>query len=236
MKKIIFAAITFAIGITAFGSCVIFSEMGNGNLVSSERSFSSFEKINGSGSAEVRFYASQEYRVVVTADSNLIDNVETYVRNNTLTIGTKHGVYSFTELTVDVYCPALTAVSMSGSRCFSSNDTITASTFDANLSGSGKINGTIDCNNFYARISGSGNITINGNSKDSNIDISGSGKFDGNEFSANNAVIRISGSGKAYICVTDDLQATISGSGELYYRGNPNVKSSVTGSGRIKKM
>jgi len=210
---------------------------GNGDLMSSERIVSAFEKIHSGSSVIINFHISQEYRAVVTADSNLIKFVTTTVRNNTLNIGVEKGVYSFTKLTVDVYSPVLTGVSISGSGSFDSNDRITASVFEANISGSGKVKVIIESKTFTSGISGSGNMIISGNNNDLNIMISGSGKFNGNEFINNNAIVDISGSGTATFFVTDNLNARISGSGRLNYRGNPSVvNTNVTGSGQINKL
>ena len=170
--------------------------VGNGNLVTSERSVSTFEKINSGGSSDIRFHISPKYRVVVTADSNLINIVTTDVRNNVLDIGFKKGSYSSTRIQVDVYCPTLTVVSISGSGSFTGNDTILTSTFTSNVSGSGEIIGTLECNNFSANISGSGKITIIGSGKNSDINITGSGTFNGNNFTINNAAVHVRGSEK----------------------------------------
>jgi hypothetical protein len=241
MKSLAVSAMAFVIGISAgYVSCIINAIIpikGNGNLISSERTVSAFEKIGSGGSAKVRFHKSQEYRVVVTVDSNLDEYVEIKTRNNTLTIGTHNGYScSFTKWEVDVYCPVLTGVSISGSGSFESVDKITASKFDSSVSGSGKITGTVECDTLDANISGSGKINVTGNSKNSSIDISGSGNFNGNEFSANNASVHISGSGKATICVSDNLSAHISGSGEINFRGNPKVDQKISGSGKIKNL
>jgi len=209
---------------------------GNGSLVTSDKTVSAFEKIKVSSSAEVRFHASQEYRTVITVDENLNEFVEVDVKNNVLNIGTKSGSYSFTKFSVDVYCPVLTGVSMSGSGSFENMDKITVSTFESAVSGSGRIKLTVECEKFSANISGSGRITVTGNSKDADIGISGSGQFQGNEFTINNATVRVSGSGNINTCVTDNLQATISGSGEINYRGEPKIDSKVSGSGRIRKL
>jgi hypothetical protein len=206
--------------------------------VESERTIASFEKIDSSGSAKVRFHVSQEYRVVVTADSNLQEYVEIKTRNNVLSIGTKNGhSYSFTQWIVDVYAPTLTGIALSGSGSFESADTITVSTFASTVSGSGKINGIIECEAFSADISGSGKITVSGNSKDSDITISGSGDINADTFSVKNAHVRVTGSGKANINVTDYLKANITGSGAINYRGNPQkIESNITGSGKIRKL
>ena len=238
MNNLNFISLVFAIGISAIGvSCgTIFPKMGNGDLAASERTVSSFEKINSSGSAEVRFYISNEYRVVVTVDSNLKEYTEVYTRGNVLNIGTKNGNYIFTKYLVDVYCPVLTGISISGSGQFSGNDAIITSTFNANVSGSGKIEGTIECETFSAKISGSGNITVTGNGRDLDMDISGSGVFNGFEFSLNKADVHITGSGKVNINVSENLNANISGSGEINYRGDPKIDSKISGSGRIKNV
>jgi len=220
MKKLNVISLVFIVGL--FGSCLmdnIINVKGNGNLITSEKSVSSFEKINIAGSADVRFYASQEYRTKVTVDSNLLEYTEIETRGNTLNIGTKNGKYSlnFTKYLVEVYCPAVNNVSISGSGRFVGIDSINVPAFTA-------------------VISGSGNILVAGNSGESDIDISGSGSFNGNELGVNKAVVRISGSGKASINVSEYLNANISGSGDISYRGNPKIDSKISGSGRLNKL
>jgi hypothetical protein len=211
--------------------------MGNRDVVTSARTVSSFDKIHISGEAGVRFHESQEYRVTVTVDSNLDEYVEVYVSGNVLNIRTRNGYFcSFTKLLVDVYCPVLTGVSVSGSGYFEGTDTIIAPVFASNISGSGKIGGIIDCGYFSAKIAGSGKITVTGYSENSNVSISGSGTFYGSTFRVNTAVVNISGSGNAYVYVTNSLRADISGSGVVYYQGNPQVNSKISGSGRVKKI
>ena len=239
MKKLNCVAAVLVFGITAVcTSCIIQLShvMGNGSLATSERSVSPFHKINCSSSADVRFYESQEYRAVITVDSNLIEYVEVFVQNDVLIISTKsRQMYSFTKFLVEVYCPVLTSVSLSGSGYFKGMNAISTPVFSADVSGSGTIEGTIVCNTFSAGISGSGRMNISGRSKDAHITISGSGTFHGNDFDIDNASVKISGSGRTHLYVTHNLNANVSGSGEIYYRGNPRINSVITGSGRIRR-
>jgi len=239
MKKVFKSFVVLAFIIGVFAGCVAcgFNVIkGNGNLLTSEKYVSAFEKIHVSNSANVRFHSSSEYRVVVTTDENLDEYVEIVTKNNVLNIGTKSGSYSFSKFLVELYCPTLTGISMSGSGSFESVDKITTSTFDTSVSGSGKIEGNIECEKFYARISGSGRIIITGSSKDADIGISGSGKFNGSDFIVNNATVRINSSGNVDVHTTDNLKANISGSGNINYRGEPKTDTNVSGSGRIRKM
>jgi len=254
MKKTSVVAMILIIGFSVIClSCVVFPVIGNGQLITTEMAVSSFERIDLAGSAEVRFHASQAYRVVVTVDSNLSDYVDIYTRNRGLNIRTKNGHYSFTRFLVDVYCPGLSGVSVSGSGSFTALDKIAASSFEAEISGSGKTEGAVECRDFSARvsgsgkikntvicdsltanISGSGEITITGTGRDSNVRISGSGDFNGIEFKTNNVSAQISGSGSLNIWVLDYLRATISGSGSVRYRGSPRIDLSGSGSGRLR--
>jgi hypothetical protein len=221
----------------AFMSCITGNIRGNGDITTDERILPSFEKIESSGSTEVRFHSSAEYRAVVTIDSNLNEYFETTVIGNVLIIRPKSGTgYTFTKNIVDVYCPVISEISISGSGKFEMLDTINVPKFKINISGSGKIYGNIECDDFSARISGSGNMNISGNSEDADIYISGSGDFNGSEFKVNNYFVNISGSGKADIFVEDSLTARTSGSGDISFRGNAKFDFRSSGSGGLTKI
>jgi hypothetical protein len=215
-----------------FMSCIT---IGNGNIITDERNLLPFKEITVSGGTEVRFHTSTEYRAVVTVDSNLNEYFETIVRNEVLII--KHKPlrsYSFTKEIVDVYCPSIAGITISGSGRFEAIDKITTPVFKTDISGSGTIYGTIVSNSFSARISGSGEINITGSSQGAEIEISGSGNFNGTEFRINDCSIDISGNGKVNVFVEDNLNGKISGSGRIKYRGNPKIDFRNSGSGRIE--
>jgi hypothetical protein len=232
-----FAAIIL---VTAICTPYSFSQTkkGNGNIMISEISVPAFDKIKCTATSlvDVRFYASEEYRVVVNIDSNLYEYAEIYARNNVLNIGTQKGQkYKFTKFSIDVYCPVLKGVSISGACSFEGIDKITGPAFAADISGYGKLKGKFECEYFSVTFSGSGRIAAAGICRDANISISGYGRFDGMEFETNNATVEISGAGKASIGVSDNLKANLSGFGKITYRGEPKINSKVSGFGRIKK-
>jgi len=251
--KLILLALAVGITLSSFGRRTI---RGNGNLITSERTVSAFQQVSSSGSAEIRFFASNEHRVVVTTDSNLDEFIEISTRNGVLNIGTKRGSYNFTRFLVEIHSPTLTGVTMSGSGRFIGMDKIVTPNFRGVLSGSGRIEGTFECNNFSARVSGSGRveatvkssefsatvsgsgrIIANGISENADITISGSGNFNGNNFNTQSATVTVSGSGSVNICVENTLQARVSGSGNINYCGNPTtVNANITGSGRVRPM
>ena len=231
-------------------------KIGNGRMVTSEKSISPFWSIQIEGSAIVNFHVSQDFRAVVTVDSNLEEYTRVYTQNQVLNIGTKkRGNYQFTNYTVDVYAPRFEGLSISGAARFEGMDKITISSFKLNISGLGKIEGSFECNSFSTSISGSGNINIYvishdfnasvsgaadialaGSTKEMNISVLGSGDLNGTEFVTQNADVQISGSGKIDIWVLENLKVNISGAGRVRYRGSPKVDYTGSGSGRLESI
>lgn len=217
MKKLLFICLPFVMT-----CCIIYSPAlrGDGMIITEERPVSSFDKIDIRGSASVRFHLSKEYRLTVSVDSNLSKYFETTTRNNTLLIETVNEMgrsVRFTKNIVDIYCPDISSVSIEGSGSFQTIDLLKVSTFKV-------------------KIRGSGNISVEGSCGDIDINIQGSGRIDGDEFLANNAYVKIKGSGNVNIWAKDNLRGDISGSGTMAYKGNPKVDFNISGSGKIKKV
>ena len=255
MKKPFYRVLVVVIGafVTCL-SCACLPIMGNGSMITSEKPVSPFESIHVSGSAIVNYHQSREHRAVVTVDSNLDEYVRVYTQGGVLTIGTKKGSNChFTQYMVDVYAPTLSGLSISGSANFDARDKITSQNFRLGISGSGKIKGAFECDDFAIRVSGSGDVNSHivcnrfeiavsgsgeirptGSCEDLDITVSGSGTITANEFEARNANIRVSGSGRIYVWVLDNLRANVSGSGRVRYRGNPKVDFGGSGSGRLE--
>ena len=252
MRKLTLIILLFAAGISLANAA---GARGNGNIVTREKSAGPFDRVYVGGRAIINYRHSEEYRVLVTIDSNLEERLDIFTRNNTLNIGPKHGQNIFpTEFIVDVYSPSLSGVSLSGSVEFNGKDTIKTKDFKLNISGSGKAEGTIECENFStnisgsglidlnvisntfsADISGSGKINLSGSSGELDVLISGSGSFDGGEFQTNNASVRVSGSASIYVLAVNFLRVRISGSGGLRYRGNPIIDFNISGTGQLGK-
>jgi hypothetical protein len=87
-----------------------------------------------------------------------------------------------------------------------------------------------------ADVTGSGNIDVKGETKDVEVVVNGSGNYKGVDLKAENATIRISGSGNADVFADYSLKANISGSGDIKYKGNANVNKSIAGSGTVIKV
>jgi len=236
MKKfIIFAVLICTVAVVfAEGN----SDKGGNGTTTVEKPISSFNSIRVSGIGTVNFYESQEYRAVVTVNPNNVNNVRVRTRGNVLVIDEKPWSFRIFSYTVDVYCPNLSSVHMSGSGTFEAKDGIKTSTFDLTVSGSGRINEVnIECDTFVSRISGSGNTTANIKCGTFSVRASGNGNITGN-VECTDANIEITGSGNiTYKGTARDANISISGSGNFngseFQTTNAVIRNSGSGNARI---
>jgi len=198
---------------------------GNHRQKTETRRISTFEEVQINGDIEVEILHSNTSQINVTAESNIIPFIDTYIKNNTLIIeeADEYRIKNHIPIKVTVYSPILMAVELNGSGSVYT-DTYDADDLYVNLKGSGEMDISTNATNVYAIINGSGNIKLHGNANVSDITINGSGNISGYKLHSNQAYIKINGSGKTYITVYDYLDAAINGSGNIIYKGSPNMK------------
>ncbi|WP_143305043.1 head GIN domain-containing protein [Chitinophaga vietnamensis] len=235
------ATVLFA-AIAMFSSCNVvgqFRVKGSGNVIKEERKISSFHRLKVDGSMNVEL-SQGDTKAVVEADDNIVPVIELVNDGNgTLTVRFKRNTSISTHHDITVYLTSneVDDIALAGSgdlkfnNKFSSKEDVKIS-----LTGSGNVNGAIAAPAVKASISGSGNIHISGETRDVNVSIAGSGDFFGEELMAENASVKIMGSGDARVHASVKLDAKIAGSGDVKYKGTPQVSSSVAGSGTVQKI
>ena len=224
---------------------------GNHNVVTEIRSVPMFHGVSNRGSFDVYIIPSDEYKVVLEAESNLLPFIRTGVSGNTLYVETKDNLRPNYPMKLFVYTNWADEVKLSGSGSIHC-DPMSVDHLDVQLSGSGYIEMNVDANDVNAelsgsgyfkmyvetnhlggKISGSGEMEFYGFSNRADLNISGSGSFHAYDLPVNECYASISGSGNMYVNVNNYLNVNISGSGNLYYLGNPAIDSKITGSGSV---
>jgi hypothetical protein len=211
---------------------------GNGKLITENRNLSDYDKIDVAGSFEVKLVKGKEGAVSITSDENLMEYIETEVKNGQLKIQTKKGYQLKSTKTIGIMVSfeMIDAISMAGSGNVRSAEVLNAADLNLNLAGSGEINLPVSAKNLTSHIAGSGNIKLSGKTDVLHCDIAGSGNLEGNNLKATASHINIAGSGNAKIHAVSEIHAKIVGSGDVIYTGNPSIeKSKSVGSGSIRK-
>ncbi|MCL2557730.1 MAG: DUF2807 domain-containing protein [Treponema sp.] len=138
---------------------------GDGAVESRERPAFGFDAVEHGGVGNVRVHPGEDFRVVVTADGNLQDFVGIAVRDGVLVIyeaaeDLRPLSLRATELTVDVYLPALRAVELRGTG----NLTVgpgSAPYLSVSVSGAGNVcAGSFEAQEVEVALSGAGGARV----------------------------------------------------------------------------
>ncbi|MFQ5749757.1 MAG: head GIN domain-containing protein [Planctomycetota bacterium] len=198
------------------GACSMspFSIRGSGVAASEERTVGGFQRLSIGGSARVHITVGPPVSLRIRTDDNLLPHVITEVEGDTLKVHMESGSYNFRlPLEVTLSVPDLHGFSVSGSA-------------RAQITG-------LHGGEFSVSTSGSSRVQADGTVDRLKVGISGSGSLDLHGVEAQQASVRVSGSGSVKLQVREELEARISGSGNLRYGGRPRVSAHISGSGSI---
>lgn len=211
---------------------------GNGNLKSENRPVSNTAKILIVGGLDV-FVEQGKPAVRVEGDENILQYVETNAGNEWLEIKTRDHVNIHSAHPVKIYitAPEISALKVAGSGNITCNNKFSSGrNMSFSITGSGNITANVNSPVVNASITGSGNMYLKGETRNADIEITGSGNYDSPELKAENAAVKISGSGDANLFADNNLKASIIGSGGVKYRGNAAVDKNIAGSGVVTKI
>lgn len=219
---------------TAFTSATKTKQMDS----SETRQVSGFSGIASSGNFNVKVTMGTTESLKIVADKELLEDIETTVEKNVLTLRHKNHNFGSRRSNATIYITAkkLNNISVSGSGTIDIAGTLKTSHLNNAVSGSGSINLITETSDYTAAISGSGKINISGGAKTAQINVSGSGEFNGKNLNTDDSDLKISGSGSVLITANKTLDAALSGSGKIRYSGNARVTQTKSGSGSIAKL
>ncbi|MAB79602.1 MAG: hypothetical protein CMJ89_09655 [Planctomycetes bacterium] len=185
---------------------------GSGIRTEESREVGDFHSVSLRTSGEVLVEVGPQPSISIITDDNLLPLISTQVSSGELTIESEN-VRTKQEPRFHITTPRLDAFGISGSARV-------------------RIRG-INEKKFEARISGSGDTEIDGTVEQLGVSISGSGELDLRRLEATQADVRISGSARVRLNVTQTLNYQISGSGNIRYSGDARATGSVSGTGSI---
>lgn len=187
---------------------------GSGVPAAVERAMAPFAAVELAGADRVTVRLGTPQRVVVHADSNLLDKVLTRVRSGVLIVSNRGRFTTRSPMTVVVTVPSLRAVTLSGT---------------GELTVTGAATST-----FTARLSGTGTVTASGRAGRVNAVLTGAGTLTLASLQAKDVTAVLRGTGTVAVHATDTLHAGLAGIGSIVYSGNPaHVTKTLTGTGTI---
>jgi hypothetical protein len=211
---------------------------GNGNVVTEERHLNeSFDKVKGSAGLDVYLTEGSENKVVVEADENLLDIIETNVINGKLTIRANKNIGRSKAKKVHVTYEKLVSIEASSGADVIGNSVIISETLNLDSSSGADLEVEVMSKNLYAETSSGADIVVSGKTMKFTAKASSGSDLKAKKLNAIDCNARASSGADITVNVKDRLDAKASSGGDVRYYGNPEAVSKEGGSsGSIRKM
>ena len=228
-------------------------------VITEKKDFRDFTTVKVGSAFRVEITQSSSYSISITADSNVIDDIEIFKTGDALTIRVKPSiVIQATTLRAEITMPDLHSLDLSGAtdgvvEGFSSTHMLVieisgASSLDlvdiltgaveAEVSGASDIEGALLVSgDAQFLVSGASSIKLNGEANNLVVyECSGGSSMDLSNFPVNDASVDLSGASQGTVNLNGRLDADISGASHLQYIGEPTMGDiNISGSSSISK-
>lgn len=204
---------------------------GNRTVTEQTRQVDEFDQIKVSRGMNVYITQGNPAKVVVIADSNLHEIIETKVEGGVLKITAKEIIRSAKEKKVMVTVEKLSGVeATSGGNAWSQSPILSE---NLELEGTSGGNLTMEINARLLKVdcTSGANIRLSGLAKEAEMKVSSGGNIKGEALKADHCNMRASSGGNVSSAVVDQLDARASSGGDIVYYGEPNSTSIKSSSG-----
>jgi hypothetical protein len=194
---------------------------GNGNVTEEVRQVGNFDQIEVSRGMNVYITQGSPAKVVVIADNNLHEWIETEVNGGVLKIYTNGSIRSAEEKKVMVTVENLNRVdATTGSNVYTQNQVVSE---DLEISANTGSNLTMEVNAQWlkAECSTGSNIMLSGMAKKAELKASTGSNLKGQELKTGQCEMRASAGSNVYATVAERLEARASTGGNIIYYGEP---------------
>ena len=208
---------------------------GSGILDSEDRPVQGVTRVSLTTLGELTIQLGDNESLVVEAEDNLLQYIETSVVGGKLTIRSAQNVNLEPTRSVRY---TLTVSSLAGLEVSSSGSitapALAAEKFDLQISSSGNITlAGLTADHLTVDISSSGNLEIGaGEVSEQTVNLSSSGNYRAGELRSQTADVTNSSSGTVTLWVTNQLKVDLSSSGNVNYYGEPAVTEETSSSGK----
>ncbi len=233
MKQKLPVLATLLLILFAFSSCIFTgpSLKGNGNVVEKTRKTGSFDEIKVSRGMNVYISQGEKTKVVVKADENILDAIETRVEGNTLKVTTNQNIRNATSKKVFVTTPNISMIkSTAGSNVFSET-VIKSKNLDLTGSAGSNMKLEIDSRVLNVAVSAGSNVKLEGRADSFTGKASSGSNLKAEDLTSKNCSANVSSGANLWITVKDNFMGHASSGGNIFYYGNPESSDIEKSSG-----
>lgn len=207
------------------------SVKGNGNVTEEIRQVDHFDRIKVSRGMNVYITQGSPAKVVVIADNNLHEVIETEVEGGVLKVTISEKIRWAKEKKLMVTAEELSGVeTTSGANVWSQNQ-ILSENLELKASSGANLTMEINAKFLSADCSSGANIILSGVAKEAELETSSGANLKGEELKAYQCKMRASSGGNVSSTVVEKLDASASSGGNIVYFGEPTSTDINTSSG-----
>ncbi len=231
MKQLLFLSIILMV----LSSCHFTT--GSGNIITEKRVTGNFNGISVSSGFDVELKTGPVTEIIVEADDNIMQYIETTVSADILKIGIEN-MHSLSDAHLKVYitAPEITSIKASSGADVVSRDVLkNDGKLSFNASSAASIVTDLDAPEVAANTSSGASITLRGKTKNYHATASSGANLKTEDLLTENTVVTASSGGKANVHASVSLSATASSGANVNYRGAANVQKTVSSGGSVDK-
>jgi hypothetical protein len=224
MKQKLSILTSFILVLFIVSSCIFSgpSIKGNGNVKEETRSTGDFTEVKVSRGMNVYISNGETTKVVVKADENLIDAIETEVVGDVLNVTVNKFIRQSKSLKVFVTVPNIEVIkTTSGSNVFSEDSLKTANLEIKSTAGS-NVHLTVEAGELVISAAAGSNIFLDGSAKSLTMKANSGSNIKAGDLQAENCDVKVSSGANIWVKVQNGLTAKASSGGNIWYSGQPS--------------
>lgn len=213
---------------------------GSGDVEREERAVSGVRGVSVENQGDLFIEIGDEEKLVIEAEDNLLEHIETRVRGGILRIGTRDSFGGLdNRQPIRYYLTIPSADALESLEAGSAGDIeaprLEAGSFSIEVGSAGDVKiAELWADFLEVTISSAGDVTIGGGEVDEQeVTISSAGDYRAEDLISRRADVRLSSAGDARIQVDEYVDARLTSSGDLIVYGDPEVRSRTSSSGDV---
>ena len=229
--KSLFSFLLCGMFILSFGPLLAQSEIGNGNVQEENRKLSGFTAIEVTDGIDVVLLQAESEKVVVKADENLLDNIETVVSGNTLKISAKGSIRRAKAFDVYVTVKNLERLEASSGSDVATKETVNLDEVVIRMSSGSDLDMSLNARQLTCKLSSGSDANLSGKVEILMAEAHGGSDISAKKLATKKCTLKAHGGSDASINVTGELDIEAHGASDIYYTGNPTVLSKKASGG-----
>lgn len=231
--RIVFNLFLSAFAAMFLSSCLFMgpSVRGDGDVVEEVRNVGNFSGVRVTSGMNVHFVQGEETKVVVVADKNLHELIETNVSGGMLEIKALASIWSATSKKVIITTPGVREIHGTAGSNIYTDGRMLADHLILKASAGSNLKMELEGGTVEVSVSSGANVYLEGKTKNLTVRTSSGANLKAEQFHAEVSDIKVSSGANVWVTTMKDLTAHASSGGNVFYYGSPGRTNTSSSSG-----